>query len=273
MALLVAVLAPVSAHADDAGAGTLPRRELLDDALAAYHRVEQAGLVRTHLLTIIDYSLPASERRLWVIDADRLRVLFHELVAHGRGSATDGDPERAVWFGNDPSSRRSSLGTFLTGETYTGSHGHSLELVGLDPGVNDHAIERRIVIHPAAYVTMAHRARWGQIGRSWGCPALDPAVASAVIDTIQDGSVVYAAAAQTPPATPLLQVARDAAAVGSNRVAPPALTRHARNKAARTKGVLVARGKATRTSGVLVTRRRAGCATTGRRSSAASSCT
>src|SRR5438309_362460 len=171
MALVVAVLAPVSAHADDAGAGALPRPELLDHALAAYHRVEQAGLVRTHLLTIIDYSLPASERRLWVIDAVRLRVLFHELVAHGRGSATDDDPERAVWFGNDPSSRRSSLGTFLTGETYTGSHGHSLELVGLDPGVNDHAIERRIVIHPAAYVTMAHRARWGPMGRTWGGPA------------------------------------------------------------------------------------------------------
>ena len=258
MALVVAVLAPVSAPADDAGAGALPRRELLDDALAAYHRVEQAGLVRTHLLTIIDYSLPASERRLWVIDADRLRVLFRELVAHGRGSATDGDPERAVRFGNDPSSHRSSLGTFLTGETYTGSHGHSLELVGLDPGVNDRAAERRIVIHPAAYVSMAHRARWGQIGRSWGCPALDPAVASAVIDTIQDGSVVYAAAAPTPPATPLLQVARNAAAVGSNRGVRPALTRHAR-------------GKATRMSGVLVGRRRAGCASSGRRSSAASS--
>jgi hypothetical protein len=190
--LVVAALAPLSASAGTLDDG-LPRRELLDVALAAYHRVEQAGLVRTHMLTVIDYSLPASERRLWVLDADRMRVLFHELVAHGRGSATDGDPERAVRFGNDLASRRSSLGTFLTGQTYSGTHGHSLELVGLDAGINDRAVERRIVMHPAAYVTAAHRAQSGHIGRSWGCPALDPAVAAAIIDTIQDGSVVYAA--------------------------------------------------------------------------------
>jgi hypothetical protein len=97
---------------------------------------------------VIDYSLPSSQRRLWVIDPQRVAVLFHEFVSHGRGSTSDEDPDRAVRFGNEPESHRSSLGTFLTGDTYSGKHGHSLELVGLEPGVNDRALERRIVIHP-----------------------------------------------------------------------------------------------------------------------------
>ena len=174
----------------------LPRRDLLDQALAVYHRAESAGLVRTKLLTIIDYSLPSWERRLWVLDPSQPRVLFHEFVAHGRGSTTDDDPDWAVRFGNEAASLRSSLGTFLTGKTYTGSHGNSLELIGLDPGVNDKAMERRIVMHPAAYVSAGFRAiRGGRVGRSWGCPALDPAVAPAIIDCIRNGSVLYAGGA------------------------------------------------------------------------------
>jgi hypothetical protein len=172
--------------------GLLPRRDLLDQALAVYHRAESAGLLRTKLLTIIDYSLPSWERRLWVLDPSQPRVLFHEFVAHGRGSATEDDPDWAVRFGNEEASLRSSLGTFLTGPTYTGKHGTSLELIGLDPGVNDKAMERRIVMHPADYVSAGFRAvRGGRVGRSWGCPALDPAVAPAIIDCIRNGSLLY----------------------------------------------------------------------------------
>ena len=95
---------------------------------------------------------------------------------------------------------RSSLGTFLTGATYTGKHGTSLELIGLDPGVNDKAMERRIVMHPAAYVSAGFRAaRGGRVGRSWGCPALDPAVAPAIIDCIRNGSLLYAGGAARVP--------------------------------------------------------------------------
>jgi hypothetical protein len=98
-----------------------------------------------------------------------------------------------VRFGNEMGSFRSSLGTFLTGEAYTGQHGYSLRLEGLDPGVNDRAYERAIVMHPADYVTEAFRMRsGGRLGRSWGCPALDPVVAPAIIDRIQDGSVLFA---------------------------------------------------------------------------------
>ena len=94
--------------------------------------------------------------------------------------------------GNAPGSFR-RVGTFLTGEAYLGEHGHSLRLEGLDPGVNDRALERAIVIHPADYVSEAFRLKsGGRLGRSWGCPALDPAVAPEIIDRIQAGSVIFA---------------------------------------------------------------------------------
>ena len=145
------------------------------------------------MLTVIDYSMRSSERRLWVLDPRSLRVLYHDFVAHGRGSAAPDDPDRAVRFGNEPESHRSSVGLFLTGDTYTGKHGESLELVGLEPGVNDRAPERRIVIHPADYASASFRAQsGGRLGRSFGCPALDPAVARPIIHTIRGGSVLYA---------------------------------------------------------------------------------
>lgn len=190
LAVSFALSGRARAEADDDG--LRPRRDLLERALAAYHRVESAGLLRTKLLTVIDYSLPSWDRRLWVVDPAQLRVLFHEFVAHGRGSTTDDNPDFAVRFGNEEASLRSSLGTFLTGATYTGTHGHSLELIGLDPGINDKAFERRIVMHPANYVSARFRATWGgRVGRSFGCPALDPAVSGKLIDRIQDGSLVY----------------------------------------------------------------------------------
>lgn len=195
---LLGVLPAAPARAD--GLPPLPRAELLDRALAEYYRVERTGMLRKTLLTVIDYSLPSSERRLWVFDLQQpLRVLFHEFVAHGRGSTTDDDPDRAIWFGNEEASLRSSLGAFVTGATYMGQHGHSLELYGLEPGVNDNAYARRIVMHPAEYVSAAFRAQHGRVGRSFGCPALDPAVSDAVIDRIAGGSVIYAEGSVATP--------------------------------------------------------------------------
>ena len=182
---------PRGARATDAQ--PLPRADLFAQALAAYRGTASARLVRNPLLTVVDYALPSSQRRLWVIEPETGHVRFHEFVAHGRGSSAERDPDRAVRFGNEPASHRSSLGTFLTGPTYAGKHGHSLALRGLEPGVNDRAFERRIVIHPAAYVGSAFRAAsGGRVGRSFGCPALDPSVSRVVIDTIQGGSVLYA---------------------------------------------------------------------------------
>jgi hypothetical protein len=186
-------LALLPVLADGAAASPELRGDLRDRALAAFARVEASGRVHNRVLTVIDYSLPSSQKRLWVLDPDSGRILFHEFVAHGRGSAPESDPDLAVRFGNQQGSRRSSLGTFLTGDTYEGQHGHSLLLEGLDPGVNDRALARRIVIHPAAYVSESFRRQsGGRLGRSFGCPALDPLVAGRIIDRIRGGSVIFA---------------------------------------------------------------------------------
>ncbi len=188
-ACLVLLLA--SARAAGA-AGEAPRPALLERGLSAYARLEAAGRVRNPVLSVIDYSLPSSQRRLWVLDPDSKQVLFREYVAHGRGSSDPDRPELAVRFGNEVGSLRSSLGAFLTEEPYQGIHGTSLRLLGLEPGRNDHAEERQIVIHPADYVSRAFRLQsGGRLGRSFGCPALDPSVAKRVIERIRSGSVLY----------------------------------------------------------------------------------
>jgi hypothetical protein len=139
-------------------------------------------------LTVIDYSRPSTSPRLWVLDLERQRVLYEELVAHGRGSG-DNHPTR---FSNEPGSHQTSLGLFVTADTYVGRNGYSLRLRGLEPGVNDRALERAIVIHGAPYVAPARERSRGRLGRSWGCPALRPSVAREVIDTIKEGSLVFA---------------------------------------------------------------------------------
>lgn len=165
-----------------------PRRDVLDLALRAYRCGRTRGEIIRPVLTVIDYSLPSTERRLWVIDLVRKRVLFHELVAHGVNSGAN----EAVAFSNAAGSRQSSLGLFRTDETYTGRHGTSLRLSGLEPGVNDRARERAIVMHGAEYVSDAYAAAHGQLGRSWGCPAVRPAVHATLIDAIRNGSAVFA---------------------------------------------------------------------------------
>lgn len=142
---------------------------------------------KNDLLTVIDYSLPSTEPRLWVLNLGSGKVLFHELVAHGAGS---GD-KLATRFSNVNDSRATSLGLFLTGDTYEGGNGYSLKLKGLDPGINDRAEERHIVMHGAWYVSADHARQYGMLGRSWGCPALSAAEAKPVIDTIKGGSFVF----------------------------------------------------------------------------------
>lgn len=146
------------------------------------------GYFERPLLTVIDYSLPSAQPRLWVLDLARNRVLFHELVAHGQNSGDD----VAFAFSNRPGSRQSSLGLFRTEDTYLGQHGESLRLVGLERGVNDRAEERALVIHGAPYVSNEIASAYGRIGRSWGCPALPLDVSDRVIDQIKDGTAVFA---------------------------------------------------------------------------------
>lgn len=153
---------------------------------------------RDDLLTVIDYSLPSTAPRLWVLDLAQGRVLFNELVAHGSGSGDN----YATRFSNALESRQTSLGLFLTGGTYEGGNGYSLKLRGLDRGVNDRAEERHIVMHGAWYVSAEQARNQGRLGRSWGCPALSENVAPAVIDAIKGGSFVFAYSAEAVASLP-----------------------------------------------------------------------
>lgn len=181
----------VCAPATDAAAaeisGPTPRAEVLALALRARACARAADGAGSRVLTVIDYSLPSTAKRLWVIDLEASRTLFHELVAHGRGSGEN----RATRFSDEPGSKESSLGVFRTADTYQGRHGYTLRLDGLEPGVNGNARARAIVIHGADYATAAFAERHGRLGRSWGCPVVDPAVHRPLIDTIAGGSLLF----------------------------------------------------------------------------------
>ena len=164
-------------------------RTALKLALQANSCAQRRGYYRQpHTLTVIDYSRPSTDPRLWVFDLRRGRLLFRELVAHGRDTGFI----QPVSFSNSPGSNQSSLGLFMTLDTYSGGHGRALRLRGLEPGFNDRAYERKIVIHGAPYVNAAHIERFGHLGRSLGCPVLSSRAAQRVINTIQGGEPVFA---------------------------------------------------------------------------------
>ena len=150
---------------------------------AATCAIQSGEVVDPATLTIIDYSRPSSERRLWVFDLPGRLLLFKELVAHGRGSGDN----LATSFSNEPESHQSSLGLFVTDEAYDGRNGYSLRLHGLDQGYNDQAYARAIVMHGAPYVSEKFARAQGRIGRSLGCPALSEGIAREVIDTVKGG--------------------------------------------------------------------------------------
>lgn len=164
------------------------REEALRPALAAWERLRGEGVATRPLLTVVDYGLPSTQPRLWVFDLDARRLLYRELVAHGRNTGDD----LASAFSNDEGSLQTSLGSFVTGQSYTGRNGYSMRLRGLDPGWNDHAEARAIVVHGASYVDPEVARKLGRLGRSWGCPAVRPAIAHELIDRIKDGSVFFA---------------------------------------------------------------------------------
>lgn len=154
---------------------------------AASHAVAR-GEAEPRTLTVIDFSLPSTQKRLWVYDLASRALLFHEHVAHGRGSGAN----MATAFSNVPESNQSSLGLFRTGEAYIGKHGLSLRLDGLERGINDRARERAIVIHGADYVNAATARTQGRLGRSLGCPAVRPEISKPLINAVKDGGLLFA---------------------------------------------------------------------------------
>ena len=153
-------------------------------AVTGYHKI--AGRKRD-VLTLIDFSRPSTEQRLFVFDMGRRKLLFSSVVAHGKNS---GD-KYATSFSNEYGSYKSSLGFYLTETTYQGRNGYSLILNGLEKGINDRARERAIVMHGAAYADPSVAIRGGRLGRSFGCPAVPQKLSRPIIDAIKGGSVMY----------------------------------------------------------------------------------
>jgi len=164
------------------------RPEALRAALSAWGAQYSRGEISRPLLTVIDYGLPSTVKRMWVFDLASRRLLFHELVAHGRNSGED----LARSFSNDEGSLMTSLGAFVTGTTYDGQNGYSLRLRGMEPGVNDRAEARAIVMHGAPYVCEEVAHKLGRLGRSHGCPAVRAAIARTLIDEVKDRTLLYA---------------------------------------------------------------------------------
>lgn len=163
-------------------------RTAFEYALTGMARLQETGKLRnSRLLSVIDFSMPSSKKRLFVIDLVARKILFNTLVSHGRNSGR----EAATAFSNDMNSFKSSLGFFVTGDTYLGEHGYSLRLLGEEAGINDNALSRGIVMHSADYVSEQVARAQGYIGRSLGCPAIPETVHRKVIQAIRNGSCLF----------------------------------------------------------------------------------
>lgn len=139
------------------------------------------------IITLIDFSKPSSEERFYVLDIEHKKLLFSTYVSHGKNSGNN----YATSFSNQNGSYKSSLGFYLTENTYMGKNGYSLILNGLEKGINDNAKERAIVIHGAAYSNPSIIESSGRLGRSLGCPALPKAISHIIINTIKNGTLLY----------------------------------------------------------------------------------
>lgn len=157
--------------------------KLLSEALT-YFDGNLQRIPNKRFMGIIDFKQHNSRERFYIVDMESGRVEKY-LVAHGKNSDPDFDGY-ATKFSNTVDSNMSSLGFYLTAESYSGAHGYSLRLDGLSSS-NSNARARAIVIHAADYV-----APGGKIGRSFGCPALESRYHQQVIDEIKEGVLLYA---------------------------------------------------------------------------------
>lgn len=165
-----------------------PSWEAFSTAMKGFNNLKAtSGKIKKNILSVVDFSLPSTEKRFWVIDLDNNKVLFNDYVAHGRNSGNN----IAEKFSNIPSSNTSSLGFYVTAEKYHGKHGLSLRLDGMDKGFNDNARKRAIVVHGADYVSSDFIKKYGRLGRSLGCPSVPMDIHEDVINTIHGGSVMF----------------------------------------------------------------------------------
>ncbi|MFN3968013.1 murein L,D-transpeptidase catalytic domain family protein [Flavobacterium sp.] len=171
----------------DANSFALPSFESFNLALDGFNHLKEKGLIQKNILTIVDFSLSSTAKRLWVIDLDKNIVLFQTLVAHGRNTGE----EFAKIFSNQAESYKSSVGFYATAEIYNGKHGMSLKLDGLQKGLNDKARERAVVMHGADYVSESFIKQNKRLGRSQGCPAVPVEMNQKIINVIKDKSCLF----------------------------------------------------------------------------------
>jgi hypothetical protein len=161
---------------------------LLRRALDALDR-HRENIIYRDFIGVADFSLPSREPRLHVVNLADGSVQSH-LVAHGRGS----DPSHTGWlerFSNEPRSNATSAGAYRTGSVYTGAHGHSMRLEGLDP-TNSNALSRAIVVHGAWYVSNEMIGFSGMLGRSEGCFAVANSSLTEIMTRLAPGRLIYA---------------------------------------------------------------------------------
>jgi len=173
----------------DFGHGSKLSAEVFNKAMRGYLNLKAAGKLSNdkQLLTVADFTQSSTSNRLWIIDLKSNKVVFNTYVAHGQGSGM----EFPTTFSNTDGTHASSLGFFVTRDTYTGKHGNSLRLDGMDNGFNNAALDRGIVVHAADYVSKGTIASQGRLGRSWGCPAVAPELAQPIINTIKGGTCLF----------------------------------------------------------------------------------
>ena len=177
--------------------------EIFRKALIGYYNLKrnnQPHTVKKSVLSIIDFNKASSENRLWIIDMKSKKQLYKTLVAHGKNSGDN----FARRFSNVPQSEMSSLGFYVTRQTYFGKHGLSLKIDGIDSGYNTNAMQRAIVIHGADYVSNSFVKQHGRLGRSQGCPALPVAQTPEIIQAIKDNSCIFIAGPEPKYSSPYL---------------------------------------------------------------------
>lgn len=166
---------------------SVPSSLSFQNAMLGYYKLKDKNLVKKEILTIIDFTLSSTQKRMWVLDMNNHKVLFHTLVAHGKNTGG----EYATNFSNKVNSLQSSLGFFVTGETYNGKNGLSMFIDGQEKDFNSNARNRYVVMHGADYANASFIPKMGRLGRSYGCPAVPTALTKEIIGTIKDKSVLF----------------------------------------------------------------------------------
>lgn len=161
--------------------------EAFEYAYKGFQKLKEEGFINRDVITICDFSQSSRKKRLYLIDLDNYKLLMNTYVAHGRNSGG----EFATSFSNTPESLQSSLGFYVTMQTYYGEHGLALKIKGLEKGFNDKADSRCIVVHGSEYVGNNYLRSNKYMGRSWGCPAVPAAQTNQIINNIKNGTCLF----------------------------------------------------------------------------------